>query len=90
MASIWRPIRDPYGHVDEMPVAVVNLDKGAELEGKSLHVGSDLVDELKKNTDFKWDFVSASQAKEGMSNDKYYMQITYSGELLISGNNIAG
>ncbi|PRA09673.1 MULTISPECIES: YhgE/Pip family protein [unclassified Paenibacillus] len=72
LAAYW----DPYGHVDEMPVAVVNLDKGAELEGKSLHVGSDLVDELKKNADFKWDFVSASQAKEGMSNDKYYMQIT--------------
>ena len=28
LAAYW----DPYGHVDKLPVAVVNLDKGAELE----------------------------------------------------------
>ena len=72
LAAYW----DPYGRVDKLPVAVVNLDKGAELEGKSLHVGKDLIDELKKNKDFKWDFVGAAQAKDGMQNDKYYMQIT--------------
>lgn len=72
LAAYW----DPYGHVDQMPVAVVNLDKGAELEGKSLHVGEDLVDELKKNADFKWEFVNSVQAQQGMKDDKYYMQIT--------------
>jgi len=72
LAAYW----DPYGKVDQMPVAVVNLDKGAELEGKSLHIGNDLIDELKKNDDFKWDFVSAEQAKKGIQDDKYYMQIT--------------
>lgn len=30
LAAYW----DPYGHVDEMPVAVVNLDKGAEAGGQ--------------------------------------------------------
>ncbi|BBP88268.1 hypothetical protein BsIDN1_18860 [Bacillus safensis] len=39
---------DPYGTVDQLPVAVVNLDEGSHYDGKTLHVGDDLVKELKK------------------------------------------
>lgn len=41
---------DPYGKMNELPVAVVNEDKGAEYEGSQLTAGSDLVEELKKPT----------------------------------------
>ncbi|MEF2967599.1 YhgE/Pip domain-containing protein [Paenibacillus sp. M1] len=71
LAAFW----DPYGKMNEIPVAVVNRDTGAEYEGKSLQVGNDLVDELKKGNDFAWDFVTREQAEEGMSSNKYYMTI---------------
>ncbi|AJY74066.1 YhgE/Pip family protein [Paenibacillus beijingensis] len=67
---------DPYGHLEKLPVAVVNLDKGAQYEGKALDVGNDFVTELKKNGDFKWNFVSAEAAQDGMENNKFYMTVT--------------
>jgi putative membrane protein len=67
---------DPYGHLGNLPVAVVNLDKGAVYEGKTMDVGSEFESELKKNGDFKWIFVSGSEAKDGMAHNKYYMTVT--------------
>ncbi|WP_410771742.1 YhgE/Pip family protein [Fontibacillus sp. BL9] len=71
LAAFW----DPYGKMNEIPVAVVNQDTGAEYEGKSLQVGKDLVEELKKGNDFSWEFVSRDVAEEGMKSNKYYMTI---------------
>ncbi|MGH0948504.1 YhgE/Pip family protein [Bacillus mycoides] len=66
---------DPYEQLDDLPVAVVNLDKGAELDGKPIEVGKGLVDKLKDNKSFKWEFVSEKEAKEGMEGRKYYMLV---------------
>ncbi|ETT76958.1 YhgE/Pip domain-containing protein [Bacillus mycoides] len=66
---------DPYEQLDDLPVAVVNLDKGAELDGKPIEVGKGLVDNLKDNKSFKWEFVSEREAKEGMEGRKYYMLV---------------
>ncbi|PEI93455.1 phage infection protein [Bacillus pseudomycoides] len=66
---------DPYEQLDDLPVAVVNLDKGAVFDGKPIEVGKGLVDELKDNKSFKWEFVSEKTAKEGMENRKYYMLV---------------
>lgn len=71
LTAFW----DPYGKMNELPVAVVNEDIGAEYEGKSLQAGQDLVDELKKNDDFSWRFVTREEADRGMKNDEYYMKI---------------
>lgn len=71
LTAFW----DPYGKMNELPVAVVNEDAGAEYEGKSLQVGEDLVAELKKNDDFSWRFVTREEADNGMKNDEYYMTI---------------
>ncbi|GAF07744.1 hypothetical protein JCM16418_1772 [Paenibacillus pini JCM 16418] len=72
LAAFW----DPYSHLDQLPVAVVNKDHGAELKGKELHIGSDLVDELKKGKDFDWKFVSEQEAAQGIKDNRYYMKIT--------------
>ena len=66
---------DPYKQLDDLPVAVVNLDKGAEFDGKPIEVGKGLVDNLKDNTSFKWEFVSEKEAKKGMEGRKYYMLV---------------
>ena len=54
---------DPYKQLDDLPVAVVNLDKGAVFDGKPIEVGKGLVDNLKDNTSFKWEFVSEKKRK---------------------------
>ncbi|MGG6314261.1 YhgE/Pip family protein [Paenibacillus macerans] len=71
LTAFW----DPYGKMNELPVAVVNEDQGAQYEGKSLKAGEDLVAELKKSDDFAWKFVNRKQAEEGMDNNDYYMTI---------------
>jgi putative membrane protein len=48
---------DPYGKLDELPVAVVNEDTGATLDGGHLKLGNDLVSKLKSSKQFAFDFV---------------------------------
>ncbi|MDM5197716.1 YhgE/Pip domain-containing protein [Fictibacillus enclensis] len=66
---------DPYSHTDQLPVAVVNEDKGAVMDGEKLEIGDDLVKELKDNPDFKWEFVGKKQAENGLKKNKYYAVI---------------
>lgn len=67
---------DPYGKVDKLPVAIVNLDKPATVNEEKLHAGEDLVTELKKNKKFDWHFITKEQALKGMEKHQYYMVIT--------------
>ncbi|ARF67697.1 hypothetical protein B7C51_07460 [Paenibacillus larvae subsp. pulvifaciens] len=66
---------DPNEKLNELPVAVVNMDKGANFEGKELHVGEEFVNKIKESKDFKWDFVSQEKAIQGMDENKYYMTV---------------
>ncbi|MTH53354.1 DUF3533 domain-containing protein [Bacillus mangrovi] len=66
---------DPYEHLDQLPVAVVNQDKGAEYEGENLQAGRDLADNLRENPEFKWVFVDEKTADQGLKDQKYYMKI---------------
>ena len=72
LASMW----DPYGELDKLPVAVVNLDKPVEYDGKELTVGSDLVDNLKSDASLDFSFVSKEDAEAGLRSGKYYMVVT--------------
>lgn len=66
---------DPYGKMNELPVAVVNQDVGAVYEGKQLQAGNDLVEELKVTDGFQWNFVTLEEAEAGMKDNTYYMSI---------------
>lgn len=66
---------DPYGQLEKLPIAVVNLDKGAEFEGKPRNIGNDFIEELKKNESFSWGFLNEQEAADGMKNNKYYATI---------------
>lgn len=70
--SMW----DPYGNIDRLPVAVVNNDKSVEYDGKTLQVGDEMADELKKNDEMQFNFVDAQTAEDGLRNGTYYMVIT--------------
>ncbi len=67
---------DPYGHVDKLPVAVVNEDRAAKVDGEKINAGKDLVKELKENQKFEWHFVSEKEASAGIKKHDYYMVIT--------------
>jgi len=71
LGSIW----DPYGNTKDLPVAVVNEDKGAEQNGEQLNIGSDLVTQLKSDKNMGWKFVSASRAEAGIKDGTYYMSL---------------
>ncbi|MCM1180457.1 MAG: YhgE/Pip domain-containing protein [Clostridium sp.] len=72
LKSMW----DPYGEVENLPVAVVNNDVPVEYEGKTLQVGDDLIEELKDNDSLAFNFVDADVAQQGLKNGTFYMVIT--------------
>lgn len=72
LGSIW----DPYGQTKNLPVAFVNEDKGANLNGKALNIGESVEKKLKDNHDLGWEFVSKQQADEGVNNGHFYAVVT--------------
>ncbi|KUE92465.1 YhgE/Pip domain-containing protein [Streptococcus gallolyticus] len=72
LGSMW----DPYGNVDDLPVAVVNQDKSSTLNDQTLSIGDDMLDSMSKNKALDYHFVSAEKAEEGLENGDYYMVIT--------------
>ena len=72
LGSMW----DPYGNVDNLPVAVVNQDKSSTLNNQTLSIGDDMVDSMSKNKALDYHFVSEKKAEEGLENGDYYMVIT--------------
>lgn len=72
LGSMW----DPYGNVDDLPVAVVNQDIPVEYSGSTLEVGKELTEKLKENKQLDFHFVNAEQASEGLNDGTYYMTIT--------------
>ena len=72
LGSIW----DPYGQTKNLPVAFVNEDKGASLNGKVLNVGESVEKKLKDNHDLGWEFVSKQQADEGVNSGHFYAVVT--------------
>ena len=72
LGSIW----DPYGQTKNLPVAFVNEDKGASLNGELLNIGESVEKKLKDNHDLGWEFVSKQQADEGVNNGHFYAVVT--------------
>ena len=66
---------DPYENTGNLEFAVANLDKGSSFDGEKINVGDQLEDELKRNDDFYWTFVSEDELREGVKNGTYYAGI---------------
>lgn len=72
LSSMW----DPYGDLDKLPVAVVNLDEAVEFNGNTLDIGSTLVDNLAESGSLDFHFVDQKEAERGLQDGEYYMVIT--------------
>ena len=67
---------DPYGHTNNIKVAVTSEDEGATVDGKDLNLGKSLVNGLKNNKNLDWQFVSNKQeAEDGVRIGDYYASI---------------
>ena len=67
---------DPYGHTNNIKVAVTSEDDGATVDGKELNLGKSLVEGLKNNKNLDWQFVSnKEEAEDGVRIGDYYASI---------------
>jgi len=60
IGSSW----DPYGNTGELPIAIVNKDKGTIIFDEEINVGNNLIEELRKNKDIKWKIESKEKEKK--------------------------
>lgn len=66
---------DPYERLDDLPVAIVNEDEGADFEGSLLNLGDELVTKLEDSNDFDFHFVSWEEGSKGLEQQNYYMLV---------------
>jgi putative membrane protein len=66
---------DPYEQLNDLPVAVVNSDHGAEFDGEDLHIGADLVEKLKDSDQFDFHFVDKVEGYRNLEKQDYYMLV---------------
>ncbi|MER1959439.1 MAG: YhgE/Pip domain-containing protein [Solibacillus sp.] len=66
---------DPYDRLDQLPVAIVNDDQGAVLDGESLQLGEDLMEELRGNKELNFIETSYEDGKEGLLKEEYYLLV---------------
>jgi putative membrane protein len=72
LSSLW----DPYGKLNDLPVAIVNQDKEFTYQGQKLTVGADLTKQLKSSKALDFAFPTAKKAASGLKSGKYYMVVT--------------
>lgn len=66
---------DPYAQTDQIPIGVVNEDEGAVIRDQRVNVGDQLVETLKENDDFNWNFVNRQIATDEVEYGNYYAVI---------------
>ena len=71
---------DPYGKMENLPVAIVNEDKCAyksdESDKEQYCFGQELVNKLKEERDMNWQFVDNETAEKGLERKTYYTMAT--------------
>ncbi|MER5930448.1 YhgE/Pip domain-containing protein [Streptomyces sp. NPDC002054] len=72
LCSFW----DPYSRLDKVPVALVNADRGATVDGKRIDAGNEIAGKLKDSKTFGWNEVGADEAAKGLENGTYYLTLT--------------
>ena len=74
----WMNIKaswDPYGQTDQIKVGVVNNDTGSTVRDEEIHVGNEIVEQLKDNDSMDWQFVDEETAMDKVEYGDYYAVI---------------
>lgn len=72
LGSMW----DPYGTIDQLPVAVVNLDQAVTYQDQKMNLGEEMVSSLKEDASLDFHFTDEASAQKGLEDGTYYMVIT--------------
>ena len=72
LAGNW----DPYGRLDQVPVAVVNHDEPTTVNDKRVAAGDDFVASLHREATFKFIDTDDADAAAGLQEGRYYLVIT--------------
>lgn len=67
---------DPTGHLDRLPVALVNADAGAVRDGAPVHAGDQVTTALVDSKALKWVRTDAGDAATGVRDGRYYFALT--------------
>jgi putative membrane protein len=67
---------NPFDKVNEIPAAIVNLDRGAENKGKPLHAGEEVTKTLLESDELDLIEMSASEAASKLANGSIYYTVT--------------
>jgi putative membrane protein len=85
LGSVW----DPYGKLDQLPVALVNLDGGTVYRGKPYNLGADLIRSFHKDPPAKFvRYPSEAAARVAVRRGEVYFALTLPADF--SGRAIAG
>ncbi|MDR6881154.1 YhgE/Pip domain-containing protein [Bacillus sp. 3255] len=71
LEAMW----DPYANTSGIRIAVTSNDKGATVEGKTINIGNEVVDNLKSNHTLGWTFVDDQTALRGVEHGDYYASL---------------
>ena len=71
LGAFW----DPYSRLEELPVAVVNEDKGSIVNGEQRNLGQEMCKKLEDSNELKFIFTDEDKAKEGTGESEYYAMI---------------
>ncbi len=72
--------QDPYGRLDEVPVALVVADRGATVDGTQTDYGDQVAKDLVAGHSFDWHRVSAKEAAAGVRDSRYDFSVTLPAE----------
>ncbi|MGW6375699.1 YhgE/Pip family protein [Rhodococcus sp. NPDC055112] len=71
MWALW----NPGDTLDRLPVAIVNNDAGADMDGTRLEAGKDVAASLIESGDVAWQEVDLEQATAGVEDGEYYFSL---------------
>ncbi|WP_157057631.1 YhgE/Pip domain-containing protein, partial [Calditerricola satsumensis] len=66
---------DPYGRLSDLPVAVVNEDRGASYMGETVNIGAELIDKLLDDPVMNWVFLSRREADQALEDGRVYLAL---------------
>ena len=69
--------QDPYARLNQIPAAIVVDDTGATVDGKTVHYGTEIADELVKDGTFDWQVVTPGSAASGVDSSKFDFSVTF-------------
>ncbi|HUX70471.1 MAG TPA: YhgE/Pip domain-containing protein [Cellulomonadaceae bacterium] len=67
---------DPTGHLDRLPVALVNSDSSVTSNGATVTAGSEVTSRLLASKNLDWVVADASTAARGVADGTYYFALT--------------